>query len=108
MGKASSFAITATAALACTASTGNALANNTNPYSSTEKAAAAVLNKDAIVALEKSAFEAWKSKNASFWDSFLSEKFVGWGASGRLDKVSATKEYTGADCEIKSYSLSQD
>ncbi len=58
--------------------------------------------------LEKSAYAAWKSKDAKFWDTFLSDKFVGWGRSGRLDKVSAKKEYTGADCKIKSYALSEE
>jgi len=64
--------------------------------------------KDALVTLEKSAYEAWKSKDAKFWDTFLSDKFVGYGSSGKLDKASATKEYTGADCEIKSYALSDE
>jgi ketosteroid isomerase-like protein len=103
MGKVSSFALTATAAFAYIACAGNAPANK----SAIEKAAAAGLTKEAIVALEKSAYEAWKSKNATFWGTFLSEKFVGWGASGKLDKVSATKEYTGADCDIRSYALSE-
>jgi hypothetical protein len=57
--------------------------------------------------LEKSAYEAWKSKDAAYWDSFLSDRFVGWGSS-RLDKASATKEYTGADCDIKSYAQSNE
>jgi hypothetical protein len=60
------------------------------------------------VTLEKSAYAAWKSKDAKFWDTFLSDKFVGWGTSGKLDKVSAKKKYTGADCEIKSYALSEE
>ncbi len=54
------------------------------------------------------AYEAWKSKNANFWDTFLSDKFVGYGSSVKLDKASATKEYTGANCEIKSYALSDE
>jgi hypothetical protein len=58
--------------------------------------------------LEKNAYEAWKSKDAKFWATFLSDKFAGWGSSGKLDKVSAIKEYTGADCEIKSYALSDE
>jgi hypothetical protein len=58
------------------------------------------------VALEKSAYEAWKSKDAKFWGAFLSDGFVGWGSSSRLDKASATREYTGADCDIKDYALS--
>jgi ketosteroid isomerase-like protein len=64
--------------------------------------------KVAILGLEKNAYEAWKSKDAKFWSTFLSDKFVGWGSLGRLDKASATKEYTGADCEIKSYALSDE
>ena len=31
--------------------------------------------------LEKSAYAAWKSKDAKFWGTFLSDKFVGWGES---------------------------
>jgi len=63
---------------------------------------------DALVTLERSAYEAWKSKDAKFWDKFLSDKFVGYSSSGKLDKASATKEYTGAGCEIKSYALSDE
>ena len=70
--------------------------------------APAALPKEELVTLEKSAYAAWKSKDATFWDTFLSDKFVGWGTSGKLDKVSAKKEYTGADCDIRSYSLSDE
>jgi hypothetical protein len=101
------FALTATAALAFTACTGNALANDSKSPSTNGKAAASGPTNDALVALEKSAYGAWKSKNAAFWETFLSERFVGWGMSGRLDKVSATKEYTGADCDVKRYALSE-
>jgi hypothetical protein len=94
------------AALVFTACAGNAPA--TNAANTHEKTAPAAPTKDALVRLEKSAYEAWKSKDAKFWDTFLSDKFVGWGSSGKLDKASATKEYTGADCEIKSYALSDE
>lgn len=87
------FALAATAALVVTVCNGQSLAAPT---------------KDALVALERSAYEAWKSKDAKSWDTFLSDKFVGYGSSGRLDKASATKEYTGADCDIKSYALSDE
>jgi ketosteroid isomerase-like protein len=86
----------------------NALANNANANNAAEKAAPAGPLKVALVTLEKSAYAAWKSKDAKFWDTFLSDKFVGWGTSGKLDKVSAKKKYTGADCEIKSYALSEE
>lgn len=94
-------------ALAFTVCLGSALAGNASSSSATESTAAARLSEDALVALERSAFEAWKSKNAAFWETFLSQDFVGWGTSGRLDKTSAIKEYTGADCDINSYALSE-
>ena len=81
----------------------NAGANNANAAAT--KLAAAAPTKAALMALEKSSFEAWKNKDAKFWNTFLSDKFVGYGSDGKLDKASATKEYTGADCEIKSYAL---
>lgn len=64
--------------------------------------------KDALLVLEKSAYEAWKSKDTNFWGTYLSDRFVGYGSSGKLDKAAATKEYTGADCDIKSYDLSDE
>ena len=63
---------------------------------------------EALVTLEKSANEAWKLKDAAFWNTFLSDAFVGYGMSGRLDKASAAKEYAGADCEIRSYAPSDE
>jgi hypothetical protein len=100
--------LTAAAALVLTACSGNAPANNGNAASTAAKTAPAAPTKDALVTLEKSAYEAWKSKDSKFWDTFLSDKFVGYGSTGKLDKALATKEYTGADCEIKSYALSDE
>jgi len=99
--------LTAITALAYAACAGNAQAKGANASAATERVSDTGFTEGDVVALEKSAFQAWKSKNATFWDSFLSEKFVGWGTSGRLNKASATKEYTGADCDIKSYGLSE-
>src|SRR5271169_4038331 len=96
------------AALVFAACAGNVPANYANAANTPEKTAPAAPTKDALVTLETSAYEAWKSKDAKFWDTFLSDKFVGWGSFGRLDKASAAREYTGADCEIKSYALSND
>src|ERR1700674_122311 len=86
--------LAAAAALVLTAGAATALTNDAN-------------TKAALVTLEKSAYDAWKSKDAKYWNLFLSGRFVGWGAS-RLDKASATKEYTGADCDIRSYALSDE
>jgi hypothetical protein len=96
------------AALVFTACVGSVSANNANAANTVEKTAPAAPAKDALVTLEKSAYEAWKSKDAKFWDTFLSDKFIGYGPFGRLDKASATKQYTGTDCEIKSYALSDE
>jgi len=43
-----------------------------------------------------------------FWDTFLSDKFVGYCSSGKLDKASAIQEFRGLGCEIKSYDLSNE
>src|SRR5271170_3354609 len=101
------FALAVAAVFIYTVCIKDALANNANGNLSAEKTVPAGPPKDALVALENSAYAAWKSKDAKFWDTFLSDKFIGWGTSGKLDKASAKKEYTGADCEIKSYALSE-
>lgn len=102
-------ALSVAAVFVCAACTKDALANDANATGAVEKTEFQTgSTKVALVTLEKSAYAAWKSKDANFWDTFLSNKFVGWGASGRLNKVSAKEEYTGADCEIKSYALSDE
>ena len=103
-----SFTLTAIAAFVFIVCGGNTLANDANVVKAAEKTAPGGPTKVALVALEKSAYAAWKSKDAKFWGTFLSAKFVGWGASGRLDNASATKEFTGADCAIKSYALTDE
>jgi hypothetical protein len=55
--------------------------------------------------LEDRSYAAWKSGGTG-WGAFLSEAFVGWGPSGRLDKASAVARLSGADCQIVSYRLS--
>jgi hypothetical protein len=108
MTKSKHFVLTAAAALLLTACAGNAPAKIARAAKTTAETAPVPPTKDALVTLERSAYEAWKSKDAKFWGTFLSEKFVGYGPSGKLDKASATKEYTGAACEIKSYVLSDE
>jgi Domain of unknown function (DUF4440) len=98
--------LTAAASLVFTAVAGSVPGNNANVADTAERGAPAAPTKDALVALEKSAYRAWKVRDAKFWDTFLWDKFVGYGSSGKLDKASATREYAGADCEIQSYALS--
>jgi hypothetical protein len=96
------FVLTVAAALVLTA------CDNATDPSGLAKTPPAAPTVDALVTLEKSAFEAWKSKDAKFWDTFLSDRFVGYGSSGRVDKASSIRETTSSDCEIKSYALSDE
>jgi hypothetical protein len=100
------FTLISVAAFVLSVCGGNTLASDES--AAAEKTAPGGSPTVALMRLEKSAYAAWKSKDAKFWDTFLSDKFVGWGSSGRLDKASATKEFTGADCTIKSYALSDE
>lgn len=94
------------AVLMVTACAAGGLPTNANAANPPEKTGLAEPAKDALVTLENSAYQAWKSKDGTFWDTFLADKFVGYGSSGRLDKASARKEYTDATCDIRSYALS--
>lgn len=62
----------------------------------------------AFPGLETRAYGAWQSRDARFWDRFLADGFIGWGARGRLDKAGAAREYAGADCSIRSYGLADE
>jgi len=77
-----------------------------NAAENVEKIAPAGANQAVLLSRETRAYEAWKSKDAKFWESFLSDNFVGWGSAGRLDKSSASKEYTGVGCDIESFAIS--
>jgi Domain of unknown function (DUF4440) len=57
-----------------------------------------------IIALEKSGWEAWKNKNASWFEDNVSENFLGINSDGINNKEQTVKS-TPTDCEIKSYSL---
>jgi hypothetical protein len=56
--------------------------------------------------LEEESYRAWQSKDTRFWNTYLSEKFVSWGSSGRIDKPGAIREWSGTNCRIDSYQIS--
>ena len=56
--------------------------------------------------LEEESYRAWQSKDTKFWSIFLSNRFVGWGSSGRINKAAAAREWSGTDCNIVSYQIS--
>ena len=109
------FAVAAAFAMtACTAPASNAPANanhanmNANANANMAKTSEAAPTKEALLTTDKSAYEAWKTKNTGFWDGFLAQNFVGYGATGRMDRAAAMKQYAGTNCDVKSYSLSDD
>jgi hypothetical protein len=56
--------------------------------------------------LEEESYRAWQSKDTKFWSTFLSEKFVSWGSSGRIDKAAVRRAWGGTNCKIVSYQIS--
>lgn len=57
-----------------------------------------------IIALEKQGWEAWKNKNAVWFQTNLTEDFVMVNSEGVENKAQVLKS-TPTDCEVKSFSL---
>lgn len=72
------------------------------------KPAAAAPTKEALVALETKAFEAWKNKDGKFFEGFLTDNFVEFGEKGREGKAETIKGITESKCEVKSIALSDE
>jgi ketosteroid isomerase-like protein len=83
----------------------NANAANTNAAKTTAPAP----TKDALMALETKAFEAWKNKDTKFWEGFLVDNYVGLDEHGkRVDKAGVIKMITGDKCEITKSAFSDE
>ena len=87
-------------------------ANNANAANSNANAAkpvAAAPTKDALVAIEKASWEAWKNRDVKAFGDVISEKAIGFNpATGRQDKAAMIKSFTDAKCEVKSYSFADE
>jgi len=83
------------------ANAGNAAPANANTAAKPAPAAASI---DAIAGLEKSGWEAWKNKDMKAYEDILSDRIVGFGKDGRLDKAGLVKATADDKCEVKSYS----
>ena len=90
-----------------TAGNANSNAANANANANANRAAAAP-TKDELMALERNAHEAFRTKNAGFWDGFLSSNFTAYSSEGRMDKAAALKELANPNCDIKSITLTDD
>ena len=44
--------------------------------------------------IEEESYRARQSNDTKFWYTFLSDKFVSWGLSGRIDKAAAIREWS--------------
>ena len=60
---------------------------------------------DQLVAMEKQAWEAWKTKNGGFFQTFLSEDSINVGSTGVDNKSAIVKFISSPMCDIKSYSM---
>lgn len=83
--------------------------NASNAANTATKPAAAAPTKDALMAIEKAGWEAWKTRDAKWNEENLSDKAVGFSPSGgRQDKAAMIKAFGEAKCEIKSFSFSDE
>jgi hypothetical protein len=57
------------------------------------------------MALDKQANEAWKNHDTKFFETFLDDKFSGYGMKGRWDKATALKDIAGHKCDVKGFTL---
>ncbi|MEO7674657.1 MAG: nuclear transport factor 2 family protein [Pyrinomonadaceae bacterium] len=57
-----------------------------------------------IIALEKASWEEWKNKNASWFQTYLTDDALNINGSAVSNKSQIVKS-TGSDCEVKSYSV---
>ena len=92
-----------------TSSTPAANAGNTavaNANAAPAKPAAQPATLDAIAALEKQGWEAWKNNDSKPFQDLLSDRSVGFGKTGRQDKAAMIKGFADNKCDVKSYSWS--
>jgi hypothetical protein len=81
--------------------------SNTNSNSNSSAAPAADPSIDAMVAVEKSGWEAWKSRDAAKFEPILTANasFVDLFGKYSSPKAEVIKEWTSTPCEIKSTSV---
>lgn len=61
---------------------------------------------EALLALDKQAYEAWMKKDGKFFEGFLADNFVILDSKGRRNKAEEVKEITESKCDIKNVSFS--
>src|SRR5437773_3463394 len=113
MNKFLTLAITALVALSIWACVENANkpANNANAGNSNANANMATSkappSKDALFDMDKKANEAFIKGDSTFFEGFLSDKFVMNGMGKRQDKAAAVKMIGESKCDVKTWSLDE-
>src|SRR4051794_28863593 len=99
--------------MACGSAAENTAASGKNPANASKPAAnsnaatttaAPAPAKESIIALEKTGWEGWKNRDAKTFEDLLSDKYVGFSATGRTDKAASIKSNSTANCKVNSYS----
>ncbi|HEX6127012.1 MAG TPA: nuclear transport factor 2 family protein [Pyrinomonadaceae bacterium] len=105
--KVSLLAIAGFALMSCAPPANTNTNANSNANTNAASRTAAPPTADALMAMDNQAWEAWKNKNAKFFEGMLADTFVGFDDKGvrstRADMLKAVAEHK---CEVKSYSLS--
>jgi ketosteroid isomerase-like protein len=84
---------------------------NTNTISNTNTNAApkaAAPTAEALLDMDKKAWEAWTKKDVKFFETYLADSYVGFDDKGRrTDRATELKMIAEHKCDMKSYSLSE-
>ncbi len=102
------FAMAAFAFAACAPPASTNTNSNTNVNTNANSAAkTAMPTADALLAMENKAWEAWKNRDAKYFEGFVADNFVGFERGQRLTKAEMIKSLTEKPCDVKSFSLSE-
>src|SRR5687768_12327605 len=97
------FAVAALALASCAPPTNTVTNTNTNTNTAPK---AAVPTAEALMVLENKAWEAYKNKDAKFFEGFLAENLISGSGEGTMPRAEAVKMITGHSDEVKSFTLS--
>ncbi len=100
------FVLTAAASVffaACGAPATNTPANNTN--TNTAKPTASAPTAETLFAMDKLANEAWIKGDKTYFEGFLSDKFVSFERGGRMSRPELLQMIGSFKCDVKSWNL---
>lgn len=86
---------------ACGGAADNKPANNANSANSNSAKTGTAPTADALLAMDKSASEAWIKGDSKFFENFLSDKFVSYDGGQRVGKAEVVKYIGENKCEVK-------